>query len=99
MIALNPDFVATVDRAPNEVITEERRLMFEAAHPNEKFQPRFKKRGKSSSMRRYLRKQTHVIDANRVNAKFFISLKCGIFGINYLFLFIYIFLKTKKKIN
>jgi len=37
-----------------------------AAHPNEKFEPRKRTRGKSSSLRRYLRKQTHVIDEKKV---------------------------------
>ncbi|KAJ3055377.1 Small subunit (SSU) processome component [Rhizophlyctis rosea] len=65
MIALNPNFVGTVDRATQEVIAEEQRLEWEANHPTEKFVPKQRARGKSSSQRRYLRKQGNVIDAKR----------------------------------
>lgn len=67
MIALNPNFVGTVDRATKEVIAEEQRLEWEANHPTEKFVPKQRARGKSSSQRRYLRKQGNVIDAKRVS--------------------------------
>ena len=40
-----------------------------ANHPGEKFVPRHKKRGKSSSVRRYLSKQGNVIDANKMKLK------------------------------
>ncbi|KND01817.1 uncharacterized protein SPPG_03608 [Spizellomyces punctatus DAOM BR117] len=66
MIALNPEFIGAVDRAPAEVIAEERRLEWEANHPNQKFVPQHRARGKSSSMRRYLRKQSNVLDAKKV---------------------------------
>ena len=36
-----------------------------ANHPTEKFKPQRKARGKSSSLRRYLRKQTNVVDEKR----------------------------------
>jgi len=68
-IALNPNFIGSVDRASKEIIEEEKKLEWEAAHPNEKFQPRKRTRGKSSSLRRYLRKQTHVIDEKKEKLK------------------------------
>ncbi|KAJ3279784.1 Small subunit (SSU) processome component [Borealophlyctis nickersoniae] len=65
MISLNPNFIGAVDRAPVEVVQEERRLEWEANHPTEKFVPQNRARGKSSSARRYLRKQTNVLDAKK----------------------------------
>jgi U3 small nucleolar RNA-associated protein 7 len=77
MITLNPDFLGKVDRAPAEVIEEEQRKEWEvfficfiqANHPNEKFVPRKRARGKSSSQRRYLRKQGNVVDEKRMAMK------------------------------
>ncbi|KAJ3155018.1 Small subunit (SSU) processome component [Geranomyces variabilis] len=69
MITMEADFIGTVDRAPAEVISEERRLEWEANHPNEKFVPKHKARGKSSSQRRYLRKQTNVVDGRRTELR------------------------------
>ncbi|RKO82837.1 hypothetical protein BDK51DRAFT_34031 [Blyttiomyces helicus] len=69
MIALNPNFIGTVDRAPAEVQAEERRIEWEALNPNEKFVPRQKARGKSSSVRRYLRRQANVVDSKREEIK------------------------------
>ncbi|KAJ3320094.1 Small subunit (SSU) processome component [Blyttiomyces sp. JEL0837] len=66
MIALNPNFVGAVERETKEVLREEQRLEFEANNPEEKFEPRKRARGKSSSQRRYLRKQASVVDPNRV---------------------------------
>ncbi|KAI8916747.1 NUC141 domain-containing protein [Powellomyces hirtus] len=65
MITLDSDFIGTVDRAPQEVIAEEKRVEWEANHPGQKFVPQHKARGKSSSMRRYLRKQSNVVDERR----------------------------------
>ncbi|KAI8910207.1 WD40-repeat-containing domain protein, partial [Gorgonomyces haynaldii] len=69
MIALDPSFVGRVDRAPKEVIAEEQRKEWEANHPNEKFVPRNRARGKSTAQRRYLRKQQNVIDQKREELK------------------------------
>jgi U3 small nucleolar RNA-associated protein 7 len=66
MIMLNPNFVGQIDRAPVEVMKEEKRIEWEANHPKEKFTPVHKAKGKSSSLRRYLRKQTNVVDEKRV---------------------------------
>lgn len=65
MITIDPTIVARVDRAPVEVIRAEQKKEWEANHPNEKFTPKNRVRGKSSSMRRYLRKQTNVVDERR----------------------------------
>ncbi|TPX33220.1 hypothetical protein SmJEL517_g03820 [Synchytrium microbalum] len=69
MIAMNPEFVGTLDRAPREVIAGERKVEYEANNPTEKYIPRPKARGRSSSLRKYLRKQTNVIDSKREAAK------------------------------
>ena len=65
-ISLNPEFVGGVDRAPEEVKKEERRIQYEANHPGEAYEPRNKARGRNKSMRRYLSKQQNVIDPKRV---------------------------------
>jgi U3 small nucleolar RNA-associated protein 7 len=44
-------------------------LINQANHPNEKFVPRKRARGKSSSQRRYLRKQGNVVDEKRMAMK------------------------------
>ncbi|KAJ3012200.1 Small subunit (SSU) processome component [Thoreauomyces humboldtii] len=69
MITLGQDFVGSVDRAPQEVIAKEKQIEWEANHPNEKFVPQHKARGKSSSMRRYLRKQSNVVDGKRIETR------------------------------
>eukprot|EP00128_Syssomonas_multiformis_P001722 Colp12_sorted_trinity150504_noHs@31768 len=69
MITLNPDVIGTVDRASKELIEEERKLAFEANNPGQTYQPKFRMRGRSSSMRRFLNKQTNVIDANKIAAR------------------------------
>ncbi|KAJ3236049.1 Small subunit (SSU) processome component [Chytriomyces hyalinus] len=66
MITLNPDFIGAMDRTSSDVKAEERRMEFEANNPEEKFVPRNRARGKSASMRRYLRKQANVVDPNRL---------------------------------
>ena len=66
MITLNPHFVGSIDRAHADVIKEEAKREWEANHPTEKFVPKKKAKGKSSSLRRYLRKQSNVIDSKRV---------------------------------
>lgn len=66
MITLDTTRVGKVDRAPTEVIAQEARKEWEANHPGKKFVPQKRARGKSSSMRRYLRKQGNVIDGKRV---------------------------------
>lgn len=41
----------------------------QANHPGEKFVPQKRARGKSSSQRRYLRKQANVVDEKRIELK------------------------------
>ncbi|KAJ3033349.1 Small subunit (SSU) processome component [Rhizophlyctis rosea] len=69
MIALNPSFIGTVDKAPKDVIREEQKVEWEANHPEEKFVPKTRMRGKSSSQRRWVRKQGNVVDAKREEVK------------------------------
>ncbi|KAJ3309827.1 Small subunit (SSU) processome component [Boothiomyces sp. JEL0838] len=69
MITLDPTFLGKVDRAPAEVIAQEAKLAWEANHPGETFVPRKRARGKSSSQRRYLRKQGNVVDQKRIDLK------------------------------
>jgi U3 small nucleolar RNA-associated protein 7 len=69
MITLDPLKIGTVDRASAKLIAEERRLEEEAANPAQKFVPKKKARGKSSSMKRYLRRQAHIIEENREKLK------------------------------
>lgn len=66
MITLDPSFIGRIDRAPKEIIAEEHQKEWEASHPGEKFVPVNRARGKSSSMRRYLRKQANVVDGRRI---------------------------------
>ncbi|KAJ3108209.1 Small subunit (SSU) processome component [Phlyctochytrium bullatum] len=65
MISLDPNVIGTVDRAPQEVLMAEKKLEFEANNPKTKFAPRKKARGKSSAMRRYVRKQANILDPRR----------------------------------
>ncbi|KAI8929949.1 WD40-repeat-containing domain protein [Entophlyctis helioformis] len=65
MITLDPTIIGRVDRSSKEAIDAERKAEWEAEHPNEKFVPTHRARGKSSSMRRYLRKQSNVVDGKR----------------------------------
>ena len=69
MISLNPNFIGNIDRAPKETLAKERRLEYEANNPQEKFVPKNKKRGKSASLRKYLRKQSNVKDVTREAVK------------------------------
>jgi U3 small nucleolar RNA-associated protein 7 len=63
LISLDPNAVVKVDsRAP--AIKEAERKAAEEDN-TEAFVPRHRKRGRSSTMRRYLRKQTNVIDGRR----------------------------------
>jgi len=64
MITLNPDFVGTVDRAPKEVIEEERKLAYEASHPGKKYVKKKTRKGKTSA-RRYAKKQKNVWDEKK----------------------------------
>lgn len=66
-ISLNPNFIGSVDRAPEAVKRAEQKLAWEANN-NGKFddtEGRKKMRGRSKSMRRYLNKQGNVVDAKR----------------------------------
>ncbi|KAL2917932.1 putative U3 small nucleolar RNA-associated protein 7 [Polyrhizophydium stewartii] len=65
MITLDPTVIGRVDRSHQQVIADEKRREWEANHPTEKFVPVHRARGKSSSLRRYLRKSANVVDARR----------------------------------
>lgn len=67
MITIDVNFVGNVDRAATEVVEMERKREWEANHPEEKFEPRNKQRGKSSAHKKFRKKQTNVIDANKVS--------------------------------
>lgn len=69
MITLDPTFVGKLDKTPAEILKEEARKEWEANHPKEKFVPKKRARGKSSSQRRYLRKQGNVVDEKRIELK------------------------------
>jgi U3 small nucleolar RNA-associated protein 7 len=62
MITLDPNIIGNIDDAPSHVIKQERK-----AQAQEKVEEtRKKKKGKSSALRRYLKKQPNVRDAKRV---------------------------------
>ncbi|KAH6571380.1 hypothetical protein BASA50_002764 [Batrachochytrium salamandrivorans] len=65
MITLDPRVIGKVDRSHQQAIIAEQKLEWEANHPKEKFVPVHRAKGKSSSMRRYLRKNFNVVDAKR----------------------------------
>ena len=65
LISLNPGSIGEVTRQSKEEIQKARALEYEANNPTEKFTPKYKMRGKSSAQRRFLRKQTNVIDAKK----------------------------------
>ncbi|KAJ3210649.1 Small subunit (SSU) processome component [Dinochytrium kinnereticum] len=67
MISLDPTVIGTVDRTPQEVLRVEKKRQFEANNPEEKFTPRQRARGKSSAMRRYIRKQSNILDPKRAS--------------------------------
>jgi U3 small nucleolar RNA-associated protein 7 len=75
MITLDPTFVGTMDRAPQALLAEEAKKEWEvssnnqANHPTEKFKPKKRARGKSSSQRRFLRKQSNVIDEKKIELR------------------------------
>jgi U3 small nucleolar RNA-associated protein 7 len=71
MIALNPSFIGSVNQSYQSLKKEERAEQSDLAS-EEKQQPRHKKRGKSSSMRRYLKKQSNVVDGNKVRENLFL---------------------------
>ncbi|KAJ3389790.1 Small subunit (SSU) processome component [Entophlyctis sp. JEL0112] len=66
MIALNPDFVGTLDAGAAEEHAEEKRAEWEANHAGEKWEPRNRARGKSSAMKRVMRKQKNIVDPKRL---------------------------------
>ncbi|KAI8855313.1 NUC141 domain-containing protein [Chytridium lagenaria] len=65
MITLDPSVIGTVDRAAQEIVMAEKKTEFEANNPATKFVPRKRARGKSSAMRRYVRKQANILDPIR----------------------------------
>ena len=66
MISLDSDFIGKLDRAAPELIAEERAVEYEANNPKSKFKPKNKQKGRSSAHKRYLKKQSNVIDSNKV---------------------------------
>ncbi|KAJ3127704.1 Small subunit (SSU) processome component [Nowakowskiella sp. JEL0407] len=75
MITINPEFVGTVDRENSEIQKMEKKLEQEAEMQRKKADGEIvekkvrKMRGKSSSLRRYLKKQGNVIDPKRIAIK------------------------------
>ncbi|KAJ1560786.1 Small subunit (SSU) processome component, partial [Nowakowskiella sp. JEL0078] len=69
MIALNPDFVGTVDRGHKEDVLKDQIIAraANAAKSKEEFieKKKTKMRGKNSALKRYLKKQINVIDPKR----------------------------------
>jgi U3 small nucleolar RNA-associated protein 7 len=65
MISLNPDFVGSIMPSSQATSVQTHRLEAKANSATGKVELKHKKRGKSSSMKRYLRKQSNVIDAKR----------------------------------
>jgi U3 small nucleolar RNA-associated protein 7 len=63
MITLNPDSVGALAMPADQASKEVRDIADEAN--GEKFEPKNKKRGRSSAQRRFLRKQLNVVDAKR----------------------------------
>ncbi|KAG0238570.1 Small subunit (SSU) processome component [Actinomortierella wolfii] len=68
MITLDVGHIGKQDKAPKDVINRERKEAWEAAHPQEAKELRFKARGKNSSSRRVLRKKAkNVIDQKKLD--------------------------------
>ncbi|KAI9033326.1 WD40-repeat-containing domain protein, partial [Hyaloraphidium curvatum] len=65
MITLNPDFIGTVASSSTEAVKEIKEVEDEANGTPKSPELKFKKRGRSSAQRRYLRKQQNVVDAKR----------------------------------
>jgi U3 small nucleolar RNA-associated protein 7 len=66
MISLDPTKIGAVSRTDKESLEGSRRTAFEANLVGEKFDPtKHKARGRSSSQRRYLKKQGNVVDSKR----------------------------------
>ncbi|KAG0252733.1 Small subunit (SSU) processome component [Mortierella polycephala] len=67
MITLDVGMVGKMDKAPIQVANKERKEAWEAEHPVEAKELKFKARGKNSSSRRHLRKKAkNVIDQKKV---------------------------------
>lgn len=66
MITLDPNIIGNIDDAPSHVIQKERKAQVE-----DQVQEKKKKKGKSSALRRYLKKQPNVRDAKRVRFSWF----------------------------
>lgn len=70
MIALNPSFIGSVNQAYQTLKkTEKAEALADQEASGENQELRHKKRGKSSSMRRYLKKQSNVVDGNKVRER------------------------------
>ncbi|KAL6059844.1 putative U3 small nucleolar RNA-associated protein 7 [Balamuthia mandrillaris] len=69
MITLEPDSIATVDRAPQEVLEEEKKLAFEANNLGKEYKKKNKMKGKNAIGRRLKSRQKNVIDEKRMKLK------------------------------
>jgi U3 small nucleolar RNA-associated protein 7 len=66
MITLDPNIIGNIDDAPNHVLKKERLEEKQDIGDGKTVQIKRKMKGKSSSLRRYLRKQNNVKDSKRV---------------------------------
>ena len=66
MITLNPDDLGKLIKTSQEFQSSSLKKEVEA-NTGQAFVPKFKKRGKSASMRKYLRQNQNVVDGKRVN--------------------------------
>eukprot|EP00123_Amoebidium_parasiticum_P011319 comp20647_c1_seq1/m.26757 comp20647_c1_seq1/g.26757 ORF comp20647_c1_seq1/g.26757 comp20647_c1_seq1/m.26757 type:complete len:542 (-) comp20647_c1_seq1:881-2506(-) len=71
MITLDPDFIGRVDRAPKEVLDEERKKAFEANNPGASYEEAVsnKARGRNTAAKRYLRKQKNIVDQRKMEIR------------------------------
>jgi len=69
MITLNPNFIGTLKPDNEEKRLTQHQKEFEANNPDEKFVPKQKTRGRSSTAKTYLRKNKNIIDKKRLDIK------------------------------
>lgn len=65
MITLNPDFVGNIDRAPKEVIVEERRIALEANNQKLKTEKQIAATKKRRVKRKHAKMQKNIWDEKR----------------------------------
>ncbi|XP_063933768.1 uncharacterized protein LOC135145578 [Zophobas morio] len=66
LITLDPHSITRLRKSTEEVLLESKKKEFEANNKTLKFKQKSKKRGKNTSMKRYLRKQKNVLDEKKV---------------------------------